>query len=84
MKNNSRDRIYIPRSLEGKLTKLASVPKVIVIIGARQVGKTTLMNHLYEGLPGPKAFLDFEDPELVALFEEDIEAFAQLYVKGKQ
>jgi len=42
------------------------------------------MNHLYEGLPGPKAFLDFEDPELVALFEEDIEAFAQLYVKGKQ
>jgi len=84
MKKNSSDRIYIPRTLEVKLRKFLSVPEVIVIVGARQVGKTTLMNRLYEGLPGPKAFLDFEDPELVALFEEDIKAFAQLYVKGKQ
>jgi len=84
MENNSRDRIYIRRTLEGKLRKFLSAPEVIVIVGARQVGKTTLMNRLYEGLPEPKAFLDFEDPELVTLFEEDIEAFAQLYVKGKQ
>jgi len=84
MEKDSRDRIYVPRILEGKLTKFVSTPEVIVIVGARQVGKTTLMNRLYEGLRGPKAFLDFEDPELVALFEEDIEAFAQLYVKGKQ
>lgn len=55
-----------------------------MIVGARQVGKTTLMNRLYESLPEPKAFLDFEDPELVALFEEDIKAFAQLYVKNKR
>ena len=84
MEKNSRDKIYIPRILEGKLRKFLSAPEVIVIVGARQVGKTTLMNRLYEGLPGPKAFLDFEDPELVALFEEDIKAFAQLYVKGKR
>lgn len=84
MRKNSRDKIYIPRILEGKLRKFLSAPEVIVILGARQVGKTTLMNRLYEGLPGPKTFLDFEDPELVALFEEDIKAFAQLYVKDKR
>jgi hypothetical protein len=84
MKKNSSDRIYIPRTLEVKLRKFLSAPEVIVIVGARQVGKTTLMNRLYEGLPGPKAFLDFEDPELVTLFEEDIKTFTQLYVKDKQ
>jgi len=84
MEKNSRDKIYISRSLEEKLRKFLSTPEVIAIVGARQVGKTTLMNRLYEDLPGPKAFLDFEDPELVALFEEDIKAFTQLYVKGKR
>jgi hypothetical protein len=84
MVKNSRDKIYIPRLLDGKLRKFLSAPEVIAIVGARQVGKTTLMKRLYEDLPGPKGFLDFEDPELVALFEEDIKAFAQLYVKAKR
>jgi len=29
-------------------------------------------------VPGPKIFLDFEDPEVLALFEEDIKTFAKL------
>ncbi len=80
---NSRGVIYIPRSLEGKLRDILSVPEIIAILGARQVGKTTLMRHIFQDLPGQKVFLDFEDPEVLSLFDEDIRAFAGLYVEGK-
>ena len=82
--NNSRDKIYIPRTLEGEIQKFLDTPEVLAIFGARQVGKTTLMRHVFEALPEPKLFLDFEDPELVALFDEDVKAFERLYVEGKR
>ncbi len=80
---NSRDEIYIPRILERKLRDLLSVPEIIALLGARQVGKTTLMRHIFRDLSGRKVFLDFEDPEVLSLFDEDIRAFAGLYVEGK-
>ena len=82
--NNSRDIIYIQRDLEGKIRKFLDVPEIIALFGARQVGKTTLMRHVFESLPETKIFLDFEDPELVTLFDEDVKAFARLYVEGRQ
>ncbi len=81
---NRNDKIYIPRTLEGKIRKLIEAPEIIAIFGARQVGKTTLMRHIYDGFSEPRVFLDFEDPELVSLFDEDIKAFARLYVEGKR
>ncbi|HID09603.1 TPA: hypothetical protein EYP13_05210, partial [Candidatus Micrarchaeota archaeon] len=80
---NSRGKIYIPRILERKLRDLLSNPEIIALLGARQVGKTTLMRHLFRNLPGQKVFLDFEDPEALSLFDEDIRSFAGLYVEGK-
>ena len=80
---NSRGKIYIPRSLERRLRRLVSTPEIIALLGARQVGKTTLMRRIFQRLPGQKVFLDFEDPEALALFDEDIQAFARLYVDGK-
>lgn len=80
---NSRGKIYIPRILERKLRDLLSNPEIIALLGARQVGKTTLMRHLFRNLPGQKVFLDFEDPEVLSLFDEDIRSFAGLYVEGK-
>lgn len=80
---NSRDKIYISRGLEGKLRALLPAPEIIALLGARQVGKTTLMRRVFQELPDPKAFLDFEDPEVLALFDEDLQAFASLYVEGR-
>lgn len=84
MLKNSRDKIYIPRTLEGKIWKLLDAPEIIAIFGARQVGKTTLMKHIFHSLKEPKIFLDFEDPELVSLFDEDVKTFARLYVEGRK
>ena len=59
-------------------------PEILAVFGARQVGKTTLMRHVFDSLEEPKIFLDFEDPELVSLFDEDVKTFARLYVEGKK
>ncbi len=75
---NSRDKIR-----RAEVRSLLETPEIIAILGARQVGKTTLMRHIFETLPGPKVFLDFEDPEVLSLFDEDIRSFARLYVEGK-
>jgi predicted AAA+ superfamily ATPase len=40
---------YIPRHLERKLTKLNDFFKAILVTGARQVGKTTMLEHLSHG-----------------------------------
>jgi len=40
---------YLKRSLERKFTHLNAFFKVILVTGARQVGKTTMLRHLAEG-----------------------------------
>lgn len=39
--------MYYPRLLEDTLTKLSKHFKIVLITGARQVGKSTLLKHLY-------------------------------------
>lgn len=40
---------YISRALEGKFMRMSSFFKVVLVTGARQVGKTTMLKHLSEG-----------------------------------
>ncbi len=75
--------MYIKRDLEEKIRNYLKAREIITILGPRQAGKTTLMKHIYNTLGGKKVFLDFEDPDIVQLFDEDIKAFAKLYVKDK-
>ena len=82
MIENGRVKIYVKRNLEDKIEKLMDAPEIIAIFGARQVGKTTLMRKIFEKIVGRKIFLDFEDPEMVGLFDEDIKAFSKLYVEN--
>ncbi len=74
--------MYVERELERKIKRMLDVPEIIAIFGARQVGKTTLMGRVYESIDDSKIFLDFEDPEIVGLFDEDIKTFAKLYVEN--
>lgn len=74
--------VYIERVLEKKVERLLETPEIIAILGARQVGKTTLMKHIYDSIDNSKIFLDFEDPEIRGLFDDDIKTFAKLYVEN--
>lgn len=58
---------YVPmilrtRHLESLKRQLANFP-VVAILGARQVGKTTLVRQLEEDWDGPKRHFDLEDPD---------------------
>ncbi|MFZ3136761.1 MAG: ATP-binding protein [Thermodesulfovibrionales bacterium] len=72
--------MYIQRELERTIRKYLSTPEIIAVIGARQVGKTTLLRHIQEGIK-KASFVTFEDLEVRALFDRDIKSFIELYVK---
>lgn len=72
--------MYILRFLEKTIRAQMGVREIIGIIGPRQSGKTTLMNHLFQDLKNAH-FLDFEDRTVLELFNEDIESFIELHVK---
>lgn len=62
---------YINRNVETKLKQLASHFAAVVVVGARQVGKSTLLQHAFEGVADIVVFdpvMDVEnarrDPEL--------------------
>ena len=54
--------MYIPRLITDQLkTKLTHSSKVVIMYGARQVGKTTLVNHLVDELSMKTLRIDAED-----------------------
>lgn len=71
--------MYVNRDLERKITAYLKTPEIIAILGARQVGKTTLLQNMFKNHPGCK-FITFEDREILSLFQEDISSFSKLYL----
>lgn len=70
----------IKRNLLVKLNKYLYNEEFIAILGARQVGKTTLMTKLYDSITESKDFITFEDVSILNLFENDFDTFVKLYV----
>lgn len=52
--------MYIPRLLEKQLTSALTNRKVLLLLGARQVGKTTLVEHLLTAQRGALLNMDIE------------------------
>ncbi len=72
--------MYIRRDLEEKIKAYLDKPEILAIVGPRQSGKTTLLKEIAR--PINKAiFIDFEDRDILKLFNEDIKAFYNLYGK---
>ena len=72
---------YIPRELEIQIKPFLTRKEILAVVGARQVGKTTFLQHLFDGLQKTKkktAFLTFEREKDLALFE-NIEDFKDYY-----
>lgn len=54
------DMAYIPRLIEGQITELMKNQKVLFLLGARQVGKTTLIEHMLDTRSGALLNMDIE------------------------
>ncbi|MCK4670562.1 MAG: ATP-binding protein [Nanoarchaeota archaeon] len=77
--------VYIKRDIEEEISKYFKAKEIIAVIGARQCGKTTLVNNFLNllGKKGKKINrISFDDVKLLQLFEGDIDSFADLHLKG--
>lgn len=70
--------MYIHRIMESKLKYLANHFPVVMVCGARQVGKTTLLNQIREK-NGQIQYVTLDYPRIRALAKEDPELFLQQY-----
>lgn len=70
--------MYIQRSMESKLKNLAVHFPVVMVCGARQVGKTTLLNQIKDEM-GEIQYVTLDYPRIRALAKEDPELFLQQY-----
>jgi len=73
--------MYIRREIEGRVIKYLKTPEIIAIVGPRQCGKTTLLNEIFKRLK-KAVYIDFEDRDILDLFNSDIRTFYSLHVKG--
>ena len=68
---------YIQRGLERTVQKLSRQFRVLLITGARQVGKTTMLQHL--AADTPRTYVSLEDMQARQLAQSDPALFFQIY-----
>lgn len=68
---------YIKRELERKFLEMNSFFKAVLVTGARQVGKTTMLKHLAEGTG--RAYVTLDDLAVRELAQNDPALFFQIY-----
>ena len=68
---------YIHRSLERKFLKMSSAFKVVMVTGARQVGKSTMLKHLAQDTG--RVYVSMDDTDVRELAERDPKLFFQMY-----
>ncbi|OGE71664.1 hypothetical protein A3H40_01490 [Candidatus Daviesbacteria bacterium RIFCSPLOWO2_02_FULL_38_15] len=81
MINNPAKIHYYTRDLFSKIETFLKTKEIIAIVGSRQVGKTTLLQKIYNELSKKQKclFLTFENRSELELFERDVESFKDLY-----
>ena len=66
--NKSVDAGYRERSLEDKVRELNDCFACIMVTGARQVGKSTMLKRL---MPGNMRYVTLDDPEMADYAKKD-------------
>lgn len=67
--------MYIHRSLEPKFLKMSGFFKAVLVTGARQVGKTTMLKHLSKN----RTYVSLDDVDTLTLAKEDPKLFFMRY-----
>jgi len=75
--------MIIQRNLLDKVLEVTRVNEIVVWLGARQVGKTTLPKDLQSRLKGNTLFLDMEDIEVREMAEKTSEFIRYLEMERK-
>lgn len=67
---------YIERSLERKFLKMSDVFKVVMLTGARQIGKSTMLKHLAEN--SDRTYVSMDDANARDLANNDPKLFSNI------
>jgi uncharacterized protein len=74
--------VYIKRELEKDLLKFIKAPEILAVLGARQVGKTTLVNNILQSFTKKRIKkITLDNVEILDLFVNDTDSFIKLYLK---
>ena len=73
--------MIIERNIFTKVIKQVNKKTITALVGARQVGKTTLLKEVKKTIKDKSVFLSFEDREVLELFTTDIKAFCERFIK---
>lgn len=74
--------MYIKRNIETDIIKFITTPEIISIVGARQVGKTTLVNNILDNLENKKIKkLTLDNVQILDEFVNATDSFIDLYIK---
>ena len=68
---------YIHRTLERKFLKMSGAFKAVMVTGARQVGKSTMLKHLAQDTG--RAYVSMDDMDIRQLAQGDPKLFFQIY-----
>ncbi|MBQ6053160.1 MAG: ATP-binding protein [Clostridia bacterium] len=68
---------YIKRDLERKFLHMSESFKAVMVVGARQVGKSTMLMHLAEGQN--RTYVSMDDTQLRSLAQAEPRLFLQTY-----
>ncbi len=71
----------IQRKIFETLKKELKKDKITAITGARQVGKTTAMNFIFESIKDKAHFITFDNTAIKNLFEENPDLFIEQHIK---
>jgi len=70
----------IKRALEAVLKKKIDYKKAIVVLGPRQVGKTTLINEIASGIADDFLYINADDPAIRLAWNNPSQAFINNYI----
>ncbi len=68
--------MYVPRTLEAFFSRADEQFPILLIVGPRQVGKTTFLQHISEA---GRTYVTLDDPNLVMLAKEDPKLFLERF-----
>ncbi|OGH71259.1 MAG: ATPase [Candidatus Magasanikbacteria bacterium RIFCSPLOWO2_01_FULL_43_20b] len=76
--------MLIPRILQQKIDGVLFKNKVILLFGARQVGKTTLLREIQKKRPDNSVYLNCDEPDVRASFTNTTSTALGALIKGKK
>ncbi|MBI5254027.1 MAG: ATP-binding protein [Euryarchaeota archaeon] len=74
--------MYVEREIKEIFKKVSKIYNIVAVVGARQSGKTTFLKERMKDVHS--SYVLFDDPDVRALFEEDVKRFERQYVEGHE